>query len=115
MKYFWYDVIAVLTFAIFARAAHGGLGILQILNTWWPFLIGTALGWLLIRARNPLTLGNGAIVWVATAAAGLTVWGIRHGQVPHWSFMIVATVMSGILLLGWRVVAGKLHSTKVKG
>ncbi|AEQ07474.1 DUF3054 domain-containing protein [Corynebacterium pseudotuberculosis] len=111
MKYFCYDVIAVLAFAVLARAAHGGLGIFQILDTWWPFLIGTALGWLLIRAQNPLSLRHGVVVWIATAAAGLLVWGIRHGQVPHWSFMIVATVMSGILLLGWRAVAGKIkHS-----
>ena len=25
--------------------------------------------------------------------------------VPHWSFMLVATVMSALLLFGWRLIA----------
>ncbi|MHC9595991.1 DUF3054 domain-containing protein [Corynebacterium diphtheriae] len=102
MKYLAIDVLAVLIFAILARAAHGGLEIAHILDTWWPFTIGTILGWIIQREKQPLTFTHGAVIWVSTAATGLIFWGLRHGAIPHWSFVIVATVMSGILLLGWR-------------
>lgn len=102
MKYLAIDVLAVLTFAILARAAHGSLEIAHILDTWWPFTIGTILGWIIQRGKHPLTFTHGAVIWVSTAATGLIFWGLRHGAIPHWSFVIVATVMSGILLLGWR-------------
>lgn len=88
MKYLAIDVLAVLLFAI--------------LDTWWPFTIGTILGWIIQRGKQPLTFTHGAVIWVSTAATGLIFWGLRHGAIPHWSFVIVATVMSGILLLGWR-------------
>lgn len=112
MKYLAIDVLAVLIFAILARAAHGGLDIAHILDTWWPFTIGTILGWALQRGKNPLALSYGVTVWICTAVAGLTFWGLRHGSVPHWSFIIVAAVMSSILLLGWRGLAAVIARRK---
>ena len=44
-------------------------------------------------------------MWLATAITGLGIWALRNGEMPHWSFIIVATVMSGLLLLGTRLVA----------
>ena len=44
-------------------------------------------------------------VLVIAVVVGLGIWGIRHGQVPHISFIIVASTTSAILLLGWRAIA----------
>ncbi|MEJ6013211.1 DUF3054 domain-containing protein [Corynebacterium sp. H127] len=113
MKYFFYDVIAILAFAIFARLAHKSepFTVANILDTWWPFLVGVALAWAIIAALKlrATSLLAGSFVWVLSAVGGLSIWGIRNGHVPHISFIIVATVMSGLLLLGWRLLAGRIR------
>lgn len=114
MKYFATDVLAVLVFAILARAAHGGLEISHILDTWWPFIIGTILAWTLQRSKNPLSFSHGSVVWICTATVGLTLWAIRHAAFPHWSFIIVATTMSGLLLMGWRGLVKALRTSTPK-
>lgn len=77
------------------------------LETLWPFLLGVVLSWLIIAAAKwdgaQLTPA-GVTAWIVTAATGLLIWGIRHGSVPHWSFIVVAAVMSGLLMLGWRTI-----------
>ena len=44
MKTLMTDIIAILVFAVLARAAHGGLGLAQIADTFWPFAIGSLVG-----------------------------------------------------------------------
>ncbi|AZA08336.1 MULTISPECIES: DUF3054 domain-containing protein [Corynebacterium] len=95
MKTLGIDLIAVFIFAVLARLAHGGLGVVAVLDTFWPFAIGAVLG-------NLLGRGRGLVVWLCTAITGLAIWGVRHGEIPHWSFIIVASLMSAVLLLGWR-------------
>ena len=67
------------------------------------------LGWLIVRTDDA-GLRRGGIIWVITVVTGLVIWGLRNQAVPHWSFVIVATVMSALLMLGWRVVAGRFGS-----
>lgn len=102
------DVVAVLVFALLARLAHSGLTLATWIETAWPFLCGTVIGWFMLAVRSRLSdahlLSNGLIVWICTALTGLVLWGVRHGEVPHWSFIMVAGLMSGLLLLGWRGV-----------
>ena len=57
------------------------------------------LGWLITRENK------GGLIWIITVVTGLVIWGIRNGDVPHWSFIVVATAMSALLMLGWRGVA----------
>ncbi|KAB1503195.1 DUF3054 domain-containing protein [Corynebacterium sp. 320] len=109
-----FDILAILLFALLARIAHNTpempLSVLGWLETSWPFLCGTLLGWgvlvLIRRSPDAQRLLPGAIVWVFSVATGLTLWGVRHSAFPHWSFIVVATVMSALLLLGWRAIAG---------
>lgn len=103
-KYLAYDIIAIFVFAVLARLAHGGLGIGEVLNTWWPFALGVLIGWLTIRGKDALAAKQGVIVWIITAVVGLAIWGMRHDQIPHWSFILVASIVSALLLLGWRAV-----------
>lgn len=123
MKTLMKDIIAVLVFAVLARAAHGGLGLAQIADTFWPFaigaLVGTGIATVALRgandgaivgvsaARITRSVRYGVIVWLVTVLTGLAIWAARHAAVPHISFIIVATTMSGLLIVGWRA-AGPL-------
>ena len=110
MKTLMTDIITVLVFAVLARAAHGGLGLAQIADTFWPFaigsLVGTGIATVALRSAGG-AIRYGVIVWLVTVLTGLAIWAARHAAVPHISFIIVATTMSGLLLLGWRA-AGML-------
>ena len=97
------DYVAIAVFALLARAAHQSddmpFNFTGWLSTLWPFALGVTLGWLIARENK------GGIIWAVTVITGLVIWGIRNGDIPHWSFIIVATTMSALLMLGWRGIA----------
>lgn len=106
------DFFAIFTFAVLARMAHDTesdpFTPANVLNTLWPFLVGGAIGHAICAAakKHPLPIApGGVIIWVSTAVTGLGIWALRNGEMPHWSFIIVATLMSGLLLLGVRLLA----------
>lgn len=106
------DVIAIAVFAFLARMAHQSesmpLTFTGWLSTLWPFLLGVAVSWILIVAckwDGARPAPAGVTAWLVTAVVGLVIWGLRNGSVPHWSFILVATIMSGVLMLGWRLAA----------
>ncbi|APT85603.1 DUF3054 domain-containing protein [Corynebacterium aquilae] len=114
-KFLVFDLLAVAVFALLARAAHQSESMPFTFTGWlstvWPFLLGTLIMWVVVPAvrKAPVALvPAGVAVWLGTAACGLVVWGLRHDHVPHISFIIVATVMSGLLLLGWRGIVAVL-------
>lgn len=101
------DVIAVFVFTAIGRRSHAEtLDLLGYANTVWPFLAGTLIGWLISRNwRSPAQLWpRGVIIWVSTVAFGMLLRAIS-GQGVQLSFIIVASVATGILLIGWRLVA----------
>lgn len=114
---FLIDLIALLAFALFARLAHddgSGFGIGRWLDTAWPFMVGTVIAWAglwfaVLRDRSGYELSVGVPVWLVSVVVGLVIWGIRHAAIPHWSFIIVASVTSAILLFGWRGIALALN------
>ncbi|MBV7302491.1 DUF3054 domain-containing protein [Corynebacterium sp. TAE3-ERU2] len=115
-RYFLGDVLAIVLFALLARIAHQSdtmpLSAAGVADTAWPFLIGTLLAWgvIYLAALEPWRIAPAGIsVWLCSVIAGLGIWGLRHGALPHWSFIIVASVMSLVLLLGWRLVAARMH------
>lgn len=106
------DILAIALFALLARMAHQSDEMPLNFNGWvstlWPFLIGVALGWVLITLRKwdgRLVVPAGLSAWVITVLVGLGIWSLRNGAIPHWSFIMVATIMSGVLMLGWRGLA----------
>ncbi|WP_238596852.1 DUF3054 domain-containing protein [Corynebacterium heidelbergense] len=112
------DLIAVALFALLARIAHNSpempLSVLGWVNTAWPFMLGTLLGWGILwfsgaRGRSGFDLSSAATIWAATLVTGLVIWGIGNHRIPHWSFIVVAGVMSALLLLGWRLGASLLR------
>lgn len=104
------DAVAIFLFAVLARAAHNSaqdpFTFVNILDTYWPFLLGVVLGTALVyRQEHSREIGSGAVIWFATVVVGLAFWAVRNEAMPHWSFILVASTMSAILLLGWRLVA----------
>lgn len=125
LKAIVFDALAIAAFALLARIAHNTpempLSFLGWLQTLWPFLVGAVLAWVVMMAPvdpeatdKSFLAGSdyrsGTVVWLLSVAAGLTVWGMVHGDIPHWSFMLVATVMSGLLIIGWRVLVRRLFT-----
>lgn len=106
------DAIAIGLFALFARVAHQSAEMPLNLHgwffTWLPFLAGVFIAYLVIILPAKLASERirpaGLSVWAFTVVIGLTIWGFNNGAVPHWSFMIVATTASAILVLGWRAL-----------
>jgi hypothetical protein len=101
------DVVCVLLFATVGRRSHAeGITIAGVAETAWPFLAGTAVGWLAIRGwRRPTTLApTGLVVWVCTVAIGMLLRKATSAGTAV-SFVVVASLVTAILLLGWRAAA----------
>ena len=102
------DVIGVLVFCAVGRRSHDeGLNIGGVATTAWPFLAGTVVGWLASRAwRRPTAVApTGVIVWLCTVVVGMVLRKASSAGVAA-SFVVVASSVTAILLLGWRAVVG---------
>lgn len=101
------DVVLVLVFAVSGRSSHEeSLSVAGVLGTAWPFLAALALGWLASRNwRAPLRLWpNGILIWVITVMGGM-ILRVASGNTAATAFIIVATVVLGVFLLGHRALA----------
>jgi hypothetical protein len=101
------DVLAILVFAAVGRASHDeGDAVGGVLRTAGPFLLGCVVGWAVGRAwRRPAALvAVGVPVWLCTVVVGMLVRALT-GAGTAASFVVVATVVLGIFLLGWRLAA----------
>jgi peptidoglycan/LPS O-acetylase OafA/YrhL len=101
------DIVCVLVFCALGRRSHAeGLTLAGIADTAWPFLSGTALGWLISRGwRAPSAVApTGVIVWLATVVVGMLLRKASSQGVAT-SFIIVASIVTALLLLGWRGIA----------
>jgi hypothetical protein len=100
------DVVLVLAFVLIGRGSHGENVVAGALTTFWPFAVGLLVGWLAtIALRRPLALWpTGVIVWLATLVVGMLLR-VVSGQGIAVSFVIVATVVLAVFLIGWRAVA----------
>jgi hypothetical protein len=102
------DVVCVLVFCALGRRSHDeGVTVAGVARTAWPFLSGTALGWLLSRAwRHPTdVVPTGLVVWLCTVAVGILLRKASSAGVAA-SFVVVAASVTAVLLLGWRAAAG---------
>lgn len=102
------DVVLVILFAAVGRASHDeGNPIVGALSTAWPFLVGTAVGWLVVRMLRgswPLEVGPGITVWFATLVFGMLLRRVT-GEGTAASFVLVAAVVLAVFLIGWRALA----------
>ena len=110
------DVVLVVVFAAVGRASHAEANpVIGALRTAWPFLVGTGIGWVVVRVlrgRWPVEVGPGVTVWFSTVLFGML---LRHvtGAGTAVSFVVVASLVLAAFLLGWRAVAAFLARRRV--
>jgi hypothetical protein len=74
-----------------------------------PFLIALAVGWAAARAwRAPMAWRTALVVWPVTVAVGMLLRRFVFDRGTATSFIVVASVATGLLLLGWRLVARRV-------
>jgi hypothetical protein len=109
------DAALVLVFAAVGRVNHQeGNAVVGALATALPFLVGTVVGWALVRAlshRWPLDVGAGVSVTVATVVVGMLLRTLT-GQGTAPAFVAVATVALAVLLVGWRAAVAWLTARR---
>jgi len=100
------DAALVLVFVLIGRASHDENPVLGAFVTFWPFLAGLVLGWLVTRAWNaPFAIvRTGLPVWASTVVVGMLLR-LLSDQGVQVSFAIVTAVVLGVFLLGWRSIA----------
>jgi hypothetical protein len=99
------DILGVLVFCAVGRRSHDeGVNITGIASTAWPFLSGTVVGWLVSRAwrRPTAVVPTGLIVWLCTVVVGMLLRKASSAGMAA-SFVVVASSVTAVLLLGWRV------------
>ena len=105
------DVVGVLVFCTVGRRSHAeGLTVAGVAETAWPFLVGTAVGWLLIRGwrRPTAVVPTGVVVWACTVVIGMLLRRATAAGVAV-SFIVVASAATAVLLLGWRAAVAALR------
>jgi Protein of unknown function (DUF3054) len=107
------DVICVLIFVLVGRSSHREANDLSgVAITAWPFVVGSLVGSVVARAwRNPTGLRTGVVIWACTVVTGM---GLRmasgRGFAP--TFVLVASISLGVLLVGWRGVFGAVQAAR---
>jgi hypothetical protein len=99
------DVICILVFAILGRSSHQETtDLLGVAHTAWPFLAGGLVGTVIGRTwRHPYSLRSGVAVWLGTVVGGM-VLRLLTGAGVQLSFIIVASCVLALFLLGWRAI-----------
>jgi peptidoglycan/LPS O-acetylase OafA/YrhL len=97
------DVICILIFAILGRSSHQETtDLLGVAHTAWPFLAGCLAGTVIGRTwRHPVSLKSGVAVWLGTVIGGM-VLRVLSGAGVQVSFLVVASCVLALFLIGWR-------------
>ncbi len=109
------DAGVVTAFVAIGRRNHDeDPGVIGLLSTAAPFLVGLAVGWLVTKAwSDPMPIRKGLIIWPITVAIGMIGRRIA-GDGTAVSFVVVATVFLGATLVGWRAarlaIVAKRHT-----
>lgn len=103
---FGIDVVLVTVFAAIGRASHTEAMFAGLATTAGPFLAALVIGWLVSLAwRAPrAVVRTGIPVWVVTVVGGMLLRALS-GQGVQVAFVIVATIVLLVLLVGWRAIA----------
>ncbi len=108
------DLVCVVVFCTIGRRSHDEpVTVAGVAETAWPFLVGTLAGWLVSRGwQRPTSLApTGIVVWLATVVVGMALRKATSAGVTV-SFIVVASLVTGVLLLGWRALLAGVHRTQ---
>jgi peptidoglycan/LPS O-acetylase OafA/YrhL len=109
------DVICILIFAILGRSSHQETtDLLGVAHTAWPFLAGCLAGTLIGRTwRHPVSLKSGVAVWLGTVIGGM-VLRVLSGAGVQVSFIVVASCVLALFLIGWRAGLRLIQHARAK-
>lgn len=109
------DVAAIAVFVVLGRAGHRE-DQAEFLVTFWPFATGLVIGWAASRGwRRPFAIARtGLPAWVGTLLVGMLLR-VASGQGVQVSFVVVASIVVGALLLGWRFLVAALDRSATRG
>jgi hypothetical protein len=109
------DVICILVFAIIGRSSHQeATDLLGVAHTAWPFLAGCLMGTVLGRTwRHPLSLRAGVAVWLGTVIGGM-ILRVLTGAGVQLSFVLVASCVLALFLIGWRAGLRLIQHARAK-
>jgi len=108
------DVVCVVVFCMIGRRSHAeGITLSGVAETAWPFLAGAGVGWLLSRGwRRPVAVApTGVAVWLCTVVIGMLLRKASSQGVAV-SFIVVASLVTALLLLGWRGAVAALTARR---
>ncbi|MFZ2261189.1 DUF3054 domain-containing protein [Luteococcus japonicus] len=102
------DLALVVLFSIIGVLSHSESLVSRLAPVVWPFLVACAVAWLILlwRHRPVGTLAAGVFVWLCTALGGLGLRAAAGGG-TQTAFIIVTLVVTGIFLVGWRLLLRK--------
>ena len=100
------DVVAIFVFVAIGRRNHDeGEAAGAILTVAAPFLIALAVGWIAARAwTRPMEVETAFVIWPITVALGMVLRNLVFDRGTALPFIIVATVVTGVFLVGWRML-----------
>ncbi|MFU9027305.1 DUF3054 domain-containing protein [Rhodococcus erythropolis] len=114
------DAILVIIFCAIGRRTHEEANaIAGLAKTSWPFLTGLVIGWAATFAlyrdkfNAVLLLPTGIVVWLGAVVIGM-ILRVLSGQGTQFSFIVVATLVLGAFLLGWRALAPLVARIRTK-
>ena len=110
------DVVCVILFATMGRASHGeALSPGGLLRTGTPFVLGLAVGWVIVVTARIAALRwlAGVVLWASTLVGGMMV---RYftGQGIAVTFVVVAASFLAHTLIGWRAVVIAIRALRRK-
>lgn len=109
------DLALVAVFVAIGRASHredeGDFWV-----TYWPFAAGLVVGWAAARGwRAPFALlRTGVPAWLGTVVVGMLLRALV-GQGVQFAFVVVATIVVGAFLLGWRALLVAVDRSSTRG
>jgi len=100
------DIFSVLLFVAIGRRNHNeSAGISGVVEVALPFLIALVCSWVVSRAwQKPDATKNGVVIWLVTVVLGLLLRNLIFDRGTATPFVIVATVVLGVLLVGRRLI-----------
>ncbi|MCG7299851.1 DUF3054 domain-containing protein [Brevibacterium ravenspurgense] len=110
------DIILVIAFAAVGFYTHAQvLTVDGVVQTSWPFLVGLGCAWILSAAWTaPLApMRTGVAIWSTTILIGMIVR-FAVGAGIAGPFIIVASALNFLTLVGWRVIARAVGGRSAK-
>ncbi len=104
------DIASIVVFVAIGRRNHDeGESVDGILTVAAPFLIALVVGWLVARAwSRPMQVETAFVIWPITVALGMVLRNLVFDRGTALPFIIVATLVTGVFLVGWRMVAARV-------